>query len=137
MLNFICNLYVFFIFAGGESDCSIEVLAQRDTVYEASPGKELWINCTVQFCNDSPPQVFWYKLEKTAVPVNVSGGSHIRQEWRESSHLQGISYLIFQNILLSDSGSYQCTSDDIVSHRINVSVSRELTFICNLMHLND
>ncbi|XP_051283179.1 B- and T-lymphocyte attenuator [Dicentrarchus labrax] len=106
-----------------DSDCEIELRVRRHTVFNVSSGQDLKINCTVRFCNDSPPTVSWYKFEKSDVPVNVSSGGHIKTEWEKVKHLEGISYLIFKNIHMSDSGSYQCRSGLIMGHNINVSVN--------------
>ncbi|KAL7370409.1 hypothetical protein ABVT39_027812 [Epinephelus coioides] len=103
-----------------DSDCEVDLKVARDTVYEALSGEDLRINCTVAFCNDSPPTITWYKREKTDIPVDVS--SHIKTEWKSVNHSEGISFLIFQKIFRNDSGMYQCQSGDIVSHNINVSV---------------
>ncbi|XP_044043048.1 leucine-rich repeats and immunoglobulin-like domains protein 1 isoform X2 [Siniperca chuatsi] len=110
---------------GEDSKCEVEITVRRNTVYEAFLGDDLGIHCTVLFCNNSPPTISWYKLEKTNVPVNVSGSSHIKTEWKTLNHVEGISYLIFQNILTSDSGVYYCRSGHSVSHSINVSVDGE------------
>ncbi|XP_044043052.1 B- and T-lymphocyte attenuator-like isoform X5 [Siniperca chuatsi] len=105
-----------------DSKCEVEIRVRRNTVYEAFLGDDLRINCTVLFCNNSPPATYWYKLEKTNVNVNVSGSSHIKTEWKTLNHVEGISYLIFQNILTNDSGVYRCRSGHSVSHSINISV---------------
>ncbi|XP_019207759.1 B- and T-lymphocyte attenuator-like [Oreochromis niloticus] len=108
----------------GDSDCSTEIRVRRNTVYNASAGQQLWINCPVIFCNDSPPTVTWYKVEETNVPVNVSSDSHIKTEWKHLKDSAGIFYLIFQNILRNDSGQYQCQVQGgrSMSHAITVNV---------------
>ncbi|XP_063323693.2 B- and T-lymphocyte attenuator-like [Pelmatolapia mariae] len=106
----------------GDSDCSTEIRVRRNTVYNASVGQQLWIHCPVFFCNDSPPTVSWFKVEATDVPVNVSSDSHIKTEWKHLKDSAGIFYLIFQNILRSDSGQYKCQGGGSVSHFITVSV---------------
>uniref|UniRef100_A0A3B4TM01 B- and T-lymphocyte attenuator-like n=1 Tax=Seriola dumerili TaxID=41447 RepID=A0A3B4TM01_SERDU len=103
-------------------DCETVIKVQRNTLYEAFVGQEFTMNCTVSFCNSSPPSVSWHKVDQPIDPVNVSSGSHIKTEWKELSHSEGTSYLIFQKILVSDSGLYQCRGGDGVSHNINVSV---------------
>ena len=110
-----------FTFAGEE--CDIEMRVRRNTVYEASVGEELRINCTVAFCNNSPPKVSWFKRGETDVLVNVSSSSHIEREWKKIVNSLGISYLIFKKIRMSDSGEYHCQGGGSVSHNINVSVS--------------
>ncbi|XP_022621296.1 uncharacterized protein LOC111236724 [Seriola dumerili] len=108
-------------------DCETVIKVQRNTLYEAFVGQEFTMNCTVSFCNSSPPSVSWHKVDQPIDPVNVSSGSHIKTEWKELSHSEGTSYLIFQKILVSDSGLYQCRGGDGVSHNINVSVHGVIT----------
>ncbi|XP_042070514.1 B- and T-lymphocyte attenuator-like [Haplochromis burtoni] len=105
-----------------DSDCSTEIRVRHNTVHNASLGHQLRINCTVIFCSDSLPTVTWYKLEKTDVPVNVSSDNHIKTEWKPLNKSAGIFYLIFQNILRSDSGQYQCHGGGSMSHAITVNV---------------
>ncbi|KAM9327912.1 uncharacterized protein btla isoform 2-T2 [Pholidichthys leucotaenia] len=108
-----------------EDDCSAGILVRRNTVYEASIGKELKINCRVTFCNSSPPSVVWYKLlGNNSVPVNIS--SDIKTEWKTIKPLGGIYFLIFKNIDRSDSGSYLCKAGGSVSHYIRVVVNDSL-----------
>ncbi|KAI3366008.1 hypothetical protein L3Q82_009835 [Scortum barcoo] len=108
-----------------DSNCELQIKVHRHTLYEGFPGKDLRINCTVVFCSSSPPEVSWYKLEKTAPPspLNVSSNSRIKTEWKSLKDLGGTSYLIFQNALISDSGVYLCRSGGSVSHYINVTVN--------------
>ncbi|XP_028256145.1 B- and T-lymphocyte attenuator-like [Parambassis ranga] len=101
-------------------ECFLQIKVRRNTVYEASVGQELRINCTVAFCNSSPPAVTWIKLNKKNVPVNMS--SDIKTEWKMLKDFEGVSYLTFQNIHKRNSGVYQCESDGDVSHYINISV---------------
>ncbi|XP_026220282.1 B- and T-lymphocyte attenuator-like [Anabas testudineus] len=102
-----------------DSKCETEIKVRRNTIFKAVVGQELRINCTVVFCNNS---VSWYKVEKTAVPVNISNDSHIKTDWKSLTNVEGISFLMFRNILSSDSGLYGCQSGGSVSHTINVSV---------------
>ncbi|KAK2856970.1 hypothetical protein Q5P01_005705 [Channa striata] len=82
--------------------------------------EKLRVICPTSFCNNSPPTVIWHKLEKNDVPVNISRGSHIRQEWKTLKELEGISFLFFKNILSSDSGQYRCQSGASVGHIITI-----------------
>ncbi|XP_073318518.1 B- and T-lymphocyte attenuator-like [Pagrus major] len=107
--------------ADGE-DCEDQIRVRRNTVYEALVGEDLRINCTVVFCNNSPSTVSWFKFGETTVPVNVSSSSHIKTEWKELDNSQGMLFLIFKKILMSDSGEYSCQSGSNVGHNINVSV---------------
>ncbi|XP_039858397.1 B- and T-lymphocyte attenuator-like isoform X2 [Simochromis diagramma] len=108
--------------AQSDSDCSTEIRVRRNTVYNASVGQQLWINCTVFFCNDSPTTVTWYKVEEAIVPINVSGDSHIKTEWKPLNESVWIFYLTFQNILRNDSGQYQCQGGGSMGHAITVNV---------------
>lgn len=72
-----------------------------------------------------PPMMSWYKHEKTYGTINVTGNGHIKTELSISDHLEGISYLVFENISRSDSGLYQCVSSFRLSHLISVSVYSE------------
>ncbi|XP_023142532.1 B- and T-lymphocyte attenuator-like isoform X1 [Amphiprion ocellaris] len=113
-----------FTLDGGDSEdeeCTTEFKVRRNTVYKALVGQELRINCTIVFCNSSTT-VSWYKFEGTYFPVDVSSSSHIKTEWKMLKELEGISFLVFPNILRSDSGNYQCRSGRDVSHIINVTV---------------
>ncbi|XP_074483148.1 B- and T-lymphocyte attenuator-like [Sebastes fasciatus] len=107
---------------GDDSDCEVEVKVHRNTIYGVALGGDLEIHCTVVFCNYPPPTVTWYKLNKTVVPVNVSSSSHIKTELELLKYLEGRSLLIFQKILRSDSGVYQCGGGSSLSHNINVTV---------------
>ncbi|XP_044201262.1 B- and T-lymphocyte attenuator-like [Thunnus albacares] len=105
-----------------ESDCDPGINVRRNTVHEALLGEDLTINCTVTFCNNSPPTVSWYKLENTPVPVNFNSSPHIKTEWEASSPVEGILFLTFQNIQRNDSGQYRCQSGGNMGHAINVSI---------------
>uniref|UniRef100_A0A3P8T9D4 Ig-like domain-containing protein n=1 Tax=Amphiprion percula TaxID=161767 RepID=A0A3P8T9D4_AMPPE len=102
-------------------ECTTTIKVRRNTVYKALVGQELRINCTVVFCNSSTT-VSWFKLEETYFPVDVSSSSHIKTEWNILKEQEGISFLVFPNILRSDSGDYQCRSGNDASHIINVTV---------------
>ncbi|TKS66528.1 hypothetical protein D9C73_000585 [Collichthys lucidus] len=133
-------LAVLFLTMNADSEdtaCGVELRVRRNTVYETFLGKQLRINCTVTFCNDSPPTVSWFKREKTDVPVNVSSDSHIKTKWKTLKAGEGISYLIFQNIMKSDSGAYHCRDGVGVSHGINVSVHDVLDVPSNDTKKND
>ncbi|XP_035764547.1 B- and T-lymphocyte attenuator-like [Neolamprologus brichardi] len=107
--------------AQSDSDCSTEIRVRRNTVYNASAGQQLWINCPVFFCNNSPTTVTWHKVEEV-VPINVSSDSHIKTDLKPLKESVWIFYLIFQNILRSDSGQYQCQGGGSMGHAITVNV---------------
>ncbi|XP_067439002.1 uncharacterized protein [Thunnus thynnus] len=129
---FILAVLLFTLKAESEDyDCYPEIKVRRHTVHEALLGGDLMINCTFTFCINSPSTVSWYKVENTPVPVNFNRSPHIKTEWKVSNHVEGISFLIFQNIQRNDSGLYLCRSGDNVGHAINVSVygNAELTTV--------
>ncbi|KAF3688481.1 B- and T-lymphocyte attenuator B- and T-lymphocyte-associated protein Precursor [Channa argus] len=103
--------------------CSPEIKVRRNTLYNVSLGEDLRISCPLTLCNNSQPTVTWYKLGKKDVLVNVSSASHIRQEWEPLQHLEGTSFLFFENILSNDSGQYRCQSGNSVGHFITISVN--------------
>uniref|UniRef100_A0A3Q1CD77 Ig-like domain-containing protein n=1 Tax=Amphiprion ocellaris TaxID=80972 RepID=A0A3Q1CD77_AMPOC len=104
------------------------VIFRRNTVYKALVGQELRINCTVVFCS-SLKTVSWYKFENKSIPIDVTNITHIKTEWKMLNELEGISFLVFRNILRSDSGDYQCRSGRDASHIINVTVYGECDLI--------
>ncbi|XP_008285543.1 B- and T-lymphocyte attenuator-like isoform X2 [Stegastes partitus] len=104
-------------------ECVAGINVRRNTVFKALVGQELRITCTVFFCSSSAPTVSWFKfVNGVRVPVNVSSRGHIKTMWELSTKQEGMSFLIFQNILRSDSGVYQCRDGRDVSHGINVVV---------------
>ncbi|XP_047432061.1 B- and T-lymphocyte attenuator-like [Mugil cephalus] len=105
-----------------ESKCNIEIRVLRNTVYNATVGEDLRINCPVVFCNNSPPTVSWYKVAENNLLLNNSSKSHIKTEWEMIKELEGISFLVFTNILMNDSGQYQCHSGGSIGHAVKVSV---------------
>ncbi|KAK5875048.1 hypothetical protein CesoFtcFv8_027578 [Champsocephalus esox] len=105
-----------------DDGCLIETRVHQNTSYKAVVGEQLEIKCGVAFCKKNPPTVNWFKHEQT-VPVNVSSSSRIKTQWETINKSEGISFLVFPNIRLNDSGMYQCKSGDSSSHYINVCVN--------------
>nr|XP_020512467.1 uncharacterized protein LOC110001327 [Labrus bergylta]XP_029137711.1 uncharacterized protein LOC110001327 [Labrus bergylta] len=110
-------------------ECEVHIKVRSKTKYEAHLGEELKIECPVTVCNDSPPEISWVKLEETGDPINISGGSRFRSEWKTLKHLDGVSVLIIQNFVRNDSGIYRCKSGSTVGHKINVSVNDSVELI--------
>ncbi|KAI4831476.1 hypothetical protein KUCAC02_001016 [Chaenocephalus aceratus] len=106
-----------------DEECLIETRALRNTYYKAVVGEQLEIECGVAFCEEAQPTVDWFKREQTDVPVNVSSSSHIDTQWDFIDKLEGISFLIFHKVRLTDSGVYQCQSGGSSSHYINIFVN--------------
>ncbi|MEQ2283428.1 hypothetical protein AMECASPLE_011096 [Ameca splendens] len=104
-------------------DCTTELLVRRNTIYEVFPGQPLRIDCRVVFCNFPPLPVSWYKIEEKLVRLHVNNNSRIKIGWKMSNPLEGTSYLLFQNIVKSDSGIYQCETGGNVGHNINIIVN--------------
>ncbi|MEQ2257547.1 hypothetical protein ILYODFUR_035827, partial [Ilyodon furcidens] len=104
-------------------DCTTELLVRRNTIYEAFPGQELRIDCPVVFCNNPPPLVSWYKIEEKLVRLHVNNINHITVGWEIWSSSRGTSYLLFKNVVKSDSGIYRCESGRTVGHTINIKVN--------------
>ncbi|XP_029379527.1 uncharacterized protein btla isoform X2 [Echeneis naucrates] len=112
-----------------DSECETVIQVRRNTLYQPSCGQKLIIKCPVFYCNKSPT-ISWIKLENNThpVPVPVSGSSHITAEWEQINSTAGISKLIFNKILRSDSGLYCCGSEGSQSHVINVTVKGDGEF---------
>uniref|UniRef100_UPI003AABA9EA B- and T-lymphocyte attenuator-like n=1 Tax=Centroberyx gerrardi TaxID=166262 RepID=UPI003AABA9EA len=106
-----------------DSDCELQLKVRRGTVYNASLGENLRIHCPVVFCNNSPPTISWSKLDQSFTPIHFNSSTHITTEWEISGNLEGILYLVFTNMLTSDSGVYQCHGGGQVSHSVTVYVS--------------
>ncbi|CAJ1087554.1 B- and T-lymphocyte attenuator-like [Xyrichtys novacula] len=112
--------------ADGKDECEFYIV-RRNIKYEAFLGEDLRISCTVKFCDDSPPTVSWFKLERNYendVFILISDSSHrLKTEWQTLKHLEGVSSLIFQNIVTNDSGVYRCESEGQVGRNIKVNVT--------------
>ncbi|XP_028325540.1 B- and T-lymphocyte attenuator isoform X2 [Gouania willdenowi] len=102
-----------------DSSCSQRITVRRHTVYKATVGQTLKINCTVFFCDDTPPTVSW---EKNSFLIPVNKTSHINTEWSLINKQEGVSLLSFKKIHLSDSGRYNCQMKGSVSHGITLNV---------------
>ncbi|XP_060888871.1 B- and T-lymphocyte attenuator-like isoform X2 [Labrus mixtus] len=104
-------------------ECHVQIKVRRYTEYKALLGEELKIDCPVTFCDDTPPEIYWDKLQQTYVPVNISRGSRFKSEWKTIKPLEGVSVLIIQNFVRNDSGVYWCGSSSSLGHKIKVSVN--------------
>ncbi|XP_034145822.1 uncharacterized protein LOC109615595 [Esox lucius] len=107
-----------------KSDCYPELRVQRNTVWKASPGDYLEINCTVILCPDSSSFILWRKIIGSDwVPVKRTALIEIKWQRRRNN---GTSFLVFKRIDVNDSGLYQCTLESAVSHGIHVTVSESV-----------
>ncbi|XP_029927292.1 uncharacterized protein LOC115373150 isoform X2 [Myripristis murdjan] len=116
-------LAVLLLVLGADSQdlsCQEALKVRRGTVRNVSLGKELQLSCPFVFCNGTPPEISWLKLEED-IPISISSTSTTKTLTKEGNP-EGISYLIFQRIHRNDSGLYQCKLGADVSHYINVSV---------------
>ncbi|XP_010903462.2 B- and T-lymphocyte attenuator [Esox lucius] len=105
------------------SDCYPEIRVQRNTVWKASLGDYLEINCPVIICTNSS-SILWKKMNGSDwIPVNRTALIEIK--WLRSRN-NGTSFLVFQRIDVKDSGLYQCTLVSAVSHSINVTVTEHV-----------
>ncbi|XP_038130427.1 B- and T-lymphocyte attenuator-like [Cyprinodon tularosa] len=107
--------------AGGK-DCTTELPVPQNTNYEAIIGQKLWIECPVVFCSNTPPTVYWYKIEEKHVRLAANNRSHIKIGWEQKKPLEGVLYLFFEKILRSHSGGYRCRSGSSLSHLIKITV---------------
>ncbi|XP_014906041.1 B- and T-lymphocyte attenuator [Poecilia latipinna] len=105
-----------------DDECTPELQVRRNTTYKANLGEELRIECPVMFCNNLPPTICWYKVEKENICLNDNNTNHIKTEWKTSNLSKGIFYLLFQSIVISDSGEYQCKGGGTRSHIIYINV---------------
>ncbi|XP_060888870.1 uncharacterized protein LOC132959706 isoform X1 [Labrus mixtus] len=110
-------------------ECHVQIKVRRYTEYKALLGEELKIDCPVTFCDDTPPEIYWDKLQQTYVPVNISRGSRFKSEWKTIKPLEGVSVLIIQNFVRNDSGVYWCGSSSSLGHKIKVSVNGDVELI--------
>ncbi|KAM3584970.1 uncharacterized protein V6R79_004320 [Siganus canaliculatus] len=104
-----------------DPDCETLINVHRNTVYRKSLGKTLRINCSVTFCNNTPPTITWNRdVNNKTVPVNVTNNGRIQTQWKKISDLEGTSFLIFKKTLDSDAGIYWCQGGDSVGHKIDI-----------------
>uniref|UniRef100_A0AAY5KE54 Ig-like domain-containing protein n=1 Tax=Esox lucius TaxID=8010 RepID=A0AAY5KE54_ESOLU len=107
------------------SDCYPEIRVQRNTVWKASPGDCLEINCPVIICtNSSSSFILWRKIIGSEwVPVKRTALIEIKWQRRRNN---GTSFLVFKRIDVNDSGLYQCILETAGSHSINVTVTESV-----------
>ncbi|XP_078787332.1 uncharacterized protein btla [Oryzias latipes] len=108
--------------ADSEDGCSDEVRVPRNTKYEVFQGEELRIGCPVVFCSQTPPTVFWYKVEEAQIQINPSSSRGIKIVWVPTNESVGTSFLVFEKIHRNNSGLYRCGMKGTVGHSIRVQV---------------
>ncbi|XP_070297204.1 B- and T-lymphocyte attenuator-like [Salvelinus sp. IW2-2015] len=110
---------------GQDFDCFPEIRVARYTVWRASPGEQLKINCSVDLCSNSPPPSLWCKVESNNCNT-VNTTALIQTQWTNLTNTTGISFLTFKNISRGDAGLYRCELHKAVGHSINVIVSERV-----------
>ncbi|XP_023185672.1 B- and T-lymphocyte attenuator-like [Xiphophorus maculatus] len=105
-----------------DDDCTADLKVRRNTSYKASLGQELRVECPVAFCNNLPPTICWYKVKEEHICLNDNNNNHMKTEWKRSNPSEGIFYLLFQSIIISDSGEYRCKGGGSRSHIIYIDV---------------
>lgn len=96
----------------------------RNTVWKASPGKQLKMNCSVDFCSNLPPPS-WCKFDESNKCNTVNTTALIQTQLTYLTNTTWISFLTFTNISRGDAGLYRCKLHTAVGHSINVTVSGE------------
>ncbi|XP_055022756.1 uncharacterized protein LOC110153177 [Boleophthalmus pectinirostris] len=77
------------------------------TVCHTTAGGALNITCPVTVCDKALPTVSWFKCESDSLlPMNVS--DRVTTEWTRTNSSHATSFLIFHEVLSSDSGRYLC-----------------------------
>ncbi|XP_045554171.1 uncharacterized protein isoform X2 [Salmo salar] len=107
---------------GQDSDCFPEIRVARNTVWKASPGKQLKMNCSVDFCSNLPPPS-WCKFDESNKCNTVNTTALIQTQLTYLTNTTWISFLTFTNISRGDAGLYRCKLHTAVGHSINVTVS--------------
>uniref|UniRef100_A0AAZ3P1A3 Ig-like domain-containing protein n=1 Tax=Oncorhynchus tshawytscha TaxID=74940 RepID=A0AAZ3P1A3_ONCTS len=107
---------------GQDSDCFPEIRVTRNTVLRASTGEQLKMNCSVDFCSNSPTPS-WCKFDESNICLTVNTTTLIRTQLTNLTNTTWISFLTFKNISRGDAGLYRCELHTAVGHSINVIVS--------------
>ncbi|XP_017164446.1 B- and T-lymphocyte attenuator-like [Poecilia reticulata] len=105
-----------------DDECTTDLKVRRNTIYKVNLGEQLRIECPVKFCNNLPPTICWTKVKEELICLNDNNTNHIKTEWKISYPSEGIFYLVFQSIIMSDSGGYYCKGGGSVSHIIYINV---------------
>ncbi|XP_070298446.1 uncharacterized protein [Salvelinus sp. IW2-2015] len=122
---------------GQDFDCFPEIRVARYTVWRASPGEQLKINCSVDLCSNSPPPS-WCKVDESSNCNTVNTTALIQTQWINLTNTTGISFLVFTSISIDDVGLYRCAFKDAsVSHSINVTVSESVEETTDVYQKNE
>lgn len=102
----------------------------RNTVWKASPGKQLKINCSVVLCSNLQPPLLWCKVDESNNCNTVNTTTLIQTQWTNFTNTTGILFLVFTSISIDDAGLYRCALNEAsVSHSVNVTVSGKQFFL--------
>ncbi|XP_016109296.1 uncharacterized protein [Sinocyclocheilus grahami] len=114
----------FLSFLESEMNCYSLVRVPRNTVFLAPVMSVLKINCTITLygCHRNP-RVSWCKLYGD-VCTSLNYSNHLRNEWTNITEHEGMTFLVFLNISMEDTGFYRCKEGDMsIGHAINVTVT--------------
>uniref|UniRef100_A0AAZ3NYA9 Ig-like domain-containing protein n=1 Tax=Oncorhynchus tshawytscha TaxID=74940 RepID=A0AAZ3NYA9_ONCTS len=121
---------------GQDSDCFPEIRVTRNTVLRASTGEQLKMNCSVDFCSNSPTPS-WCKFDESNICLTVNTTTLIRTQLTNLTNTTWISFLTFKNISRGDAGLYRCELHTAVGHSINVIVSERIEDTTDLYQNNE
>nr|XP_029512556.1 uncharacterized protein LOC115127054 isoform X1 [Oncorhynchus nerka] len=121
---------------GQDSDCFPEIRVTRKTVLRASTGKQLKMNCSVDFCSNSPTPS-WCKFDESNICLTVNTTTLIQTQLTNLTNTTWISFLTFKNISRGDAGLYRCELHTAVGHSINVIVTERIEDTTDLYQNNE
>lgn len=108
---------------GGKS-CDIQLYIKRDSLHTVSVGSPLQLKCPVSYCANRP-NVTWCKLEEKSCSY-LRNRPQTHTSWEAKDNIS-IFVLHFDQVLVSDNGSYRCSANIppgvIESHSITVIVT--------------
>ncbi|XP_028847254.1 B- and T-lymphocyte attenuator-like [Denticeps clupeoides] len=107
------------------SPCYPEVQVKRNTVWRGQLTKPLKINCTVKYCEATPP-LMWckYKTPYDCIPINQTDNIYM---WPERQGHDLIYFLEIKRISIEDDGTYGCKIQSLAQgHFINISVLNDI-----------
>ncbi|XP_031669146.1 uncharacterized protein LOC116352765 isoform X1 [Oncorhynchus kisutch] len=122
---------------GQGSDCFPEIRVTRNTVWRASTGKQLKMNCSVFCSNSPPPPSLWCKVDESNNCNTVNTTTLIQKQLTNLTNTTWISFLTFKNISRGDAGLYRCKLHTAVGHSINVIVSERIEDTTDLYQNNE
>uniref|UniRef100_A0A8C4LT30 B and T lymphocyte associated n=1 Tax=Equus asinus asinus TaxID=83772 RepID=A0A8C4LT30_EQUAS len=104
--------------------CDIQLYIKRDSLHTVSVGSPLQLKCPVSYCANRP-NVTWCKLEEKSCSY-LRNRPQTHTSWEAKDNIS-IFVLHFDQVLVSDNGSYRCSANIppgvIESHSITVIVT--------------